>query len=142
MPKKVWVYDPQSGGKKIPDSTKERIRLRILKHAEKNYAGRYNRIDVRFRSQFCYIDAYTEPEVSEDYDPELFGGKSREERIEHLRNIPTHLCRLRFFGDEERWSMAFYSYGGMKYEPCFFDNGTWHGTPEEGFDSSAMYLPD
>ncbi len=28
----------------------------------------------------------------------------------------------------------------MKYEPCFFDNGTWRCTPEEAFDSSAIYL--
>ena len=59
MPRKVWVYDPQSGGRKIPDAIKPRIRQRILDHAQKLYAGKYNRIDVRFRGQFCYIDAYT-----------------------------------------------------------------------------------
>ncbi len=140
MAKKVWTFDPQSGGMKIPYSIKPRIRDRVLKQAEKHYAGRYNRIDVRFRSQLCYIDAYLEPDVPEDYDPGFYGGKSREERIEFLRNLPTHLCRLRFFGDEDKWSMAFYSYGSDKYEPCFFNNGTWFGAPEEAFDASAMYL--
>ncbi len=140
MPRKIWVYDPQSGGKKISDSTKPRIRQRILIHAQKHYAGKYNRIEVWFRGKFCYIDAYTEPFLPSDYDPALFNGKSRKERIDELRDFPTHLCRLRFFGDEERWSMAFFTYSQMKYEPCFFDNGTWHGTPEDAFDTSAVNL--
>lgn len=142
MQRKNWVYDPQSGGKKIPEVTKQRIRHRILTHAQKHYAGKYNRIEVRFSGKFCYIDAFKEPFVSLDYDPELFGGKSREERIAELRNVPTHLCRLRFFGDEDKWSMAFYTYSHMKYEPSFFNNGSWHGTPEEAFDTSAVYLMD
>ncbi len=141
MPRKTWVYDPQGGGIRIPEAVKPRVRRRILAHAEKNYAGKYNRLDVRLRGKFCYIDAYTEPYVPKNYNPELFG-QSREERIEHLRGMPTHLCRLRYFGDEDRWSMAFYTYSHEKYEPCIFDNGTWHGTPEEGLDTAAVYLTD
>ena len=137
-----WVFDPDSGGVKIPDAVKRDVEKRIQKVAEEHFKGRYTRLEIRFRSQFCYIDAYTEPAVSEDCSPELFGGKSREERIEYLRDVPTHLCRLRFFGDEEKWSMAFFSYASMKYEPCIFDNGAWHGTPEEAFDCSAIYLTD
>ena len=136
-----WVYDPHSGGVPIPEAVQASIRSRILDHAEKNYAGRYNRIDVRFRGKFCYVDAYTEPYVSEDFDPKLFD-ECREEHVERLRNTPTHLCRLRYFGDENRWSMAFYTYSHEKYEPCFFNNGSWHGTPEEAFDTSAVYLID
>jgi hypothetical protein len=142
MAKYVWVYDPQSGGVKIPESVQPRIRERILKHAEQNYAGKYNRIDVRFRGVFCYIDAYTEPHVPEEgYNIELFG-EPRAARIARLRNFPTHLCRLRYFGKDDRWSMAFYTYSHEKYEPCYFDNGTWEGTPEEAFDTSAVYLDD
>ena len=141
MVRRMWVYDPQSGGKTIPEAIKPRIRQRIIDHAGTHYSGRYNRIDVRFRGKFCYIDAYTEPFISPDYDPQLYG-KSREERIAELREIPTHLCRLRYFGDEDRWSMAFYTYSHEKYEPCVFDNGGWHGTPEEAFDTSAVYLID
>ena len=139
MPRKMWVYDPQSGGTKIPQRIQPRIRQRILEHAEKHYAGKYLRIEVRFRGQFCYIDAYREPYVPKDYDPDLCG-ESREEHMERLRNTPTHLCRLRYFGDEDRWSMAFYTYSHATYEPCVFDNGSWHGTPEEAFDTSAVYL--
>ena len=113
MVKKTWVYNPQSGGTKIPDAIQPRLRQRILDHAERHYAGQYNRIDIRFRGQLCYIDAFTEPYVAEDYDPQLYG-ESREERIERLRNTPTHLCRLRYFGDEEQWSMALYTYSNEK----------------------------
>ncbi|WP_120795502.1 hypothetical protein [Thiocapsa rosea] len=135
----MWVFDPQAGGQKIPDSIKPLLTRRILNHAAENYAGKYNKIDVRFRGQFCYIDAYTEPYVPADYDPTFFG-ESREARIERLRNFPTHLCRLRYFGDQDRWSMAFYTYSHDEYEPCVFDNGSWYGTPEEAFDASAIYL--
>jgi len=90
--RKMWVYDPQSGGKVIPAAIKPRIIQRILAHAEKNYAEKYNRIEVRF------------------------------------------------FGDETKWSMAFYTYSHEKYEPCIFDTGKWQGSPEEAFDTSAVYL--
>ena len=134
-----WVYDPHVGGTKIPATLKNRIRERIVLHATERYAGKYTRIDVRFRGKFCYIDAYTEPFAPPDYDPQLTG-ESREEHMERLRNTPTHLCRLRYFGNEGRWTMAFYTYSHEKYEPCVFGNGSWHGTPEEAFDISAVYL--
>ncbi len=139
MARKMWVYDSQSGGKKIPDAIKPQLRQRILDHAEKHYVGKDNRIEIRFKGKFCYIDAYTEPYVAEDYDPQLYR-ESREEHIARLRNTPTHLCRLRYFGDENRWSMAFYTYSHEKYEPCVFPNSSWHGSPEEAIDASAEYL--
>ena len=46
MPKKAWVYDPQSGGVKIPPPVQPRIRQRIDDHAAQHYAGKYNWIDV------------------------------------------------------------------------------------------------
>ena len=138
---KMWVYDPHSGGVKIPEPVRQRVQDRILAYAEEHYSGKYTRIDVRFRGQLCYIDAYTEPCVPADLDMSAFG-ESREAYIERLRNTPTHLCRLRYFGDEESWSMAFYTYSHMKYEPCYFNNGTFHGTPEEAFETSAVYLQD
>ena len=139
--RKTWVYDPHSGGVKIPQAVRDRTRNRILAYAEKHYAGKYIRIDIRFRGQLCYIDAYTEPYVPLDFDASVFG-ESRDEYIERQRNAPTHLCRLRYFGDEDRWSMAFYTYSHEKYEPCAFNNGSFHGTPEEAFETSAIYLED
>lgn len=139
--KKVWVFDPHSGGVKIPDKVKASTTSRILKYAEQHYAGKYIRIDVRFRNQLCYIDAHTEPFVvpESEYDASFYG-ESREARLERLRNFPVHLCRLRYFGNENQWSMAFFTYSNEKYSPCYFRNGTFFGTPEEAFEQSAGYL--
>jgi hypothetical protein len=136
-----WVRDPDSGGVKIPKLVQARIKQRILKYAEAHYSGKYTRLDIRFRSQFCYIDAYKEPYIAPDFPPANFP-ESREDYIERLRNTPIHLCRLRYFGDEEGWSFAFYTYSNEKYELCVFNNGSFYGTPEEAFESSALYLQD
>ncbi len=95
--RKTWVYDPHSGGVKIPQTVRDRTQSRILEYAKKHYAGKYTRIEVRFRGQLCYIDAYTETCVPPDFDASAYG-ESLEEHIERLRNVPTHLCRLRYFG--------------------------------------------
>lgn len=58
-----WVYDPHSGGMKIPTRLKEPIKQRILAYAAEHYAGKYNRIDVRFRDKFCYIDGFIQRPV-------------------------------------------------------------------------------
>jgi hypothetical protein len=135
-----WVFDPHSGGTKIPSRVKESIKQRILDYAGKQYAGKYNQIDVRFRGQFCYIDAYIEPFVPEqDFDEKLYGC-NREARIEFLRTVPTHLCRLRYNGNIEKLTVAFYTYSNEKYEPSMYRNGTFFGTPEEAFEISAVYL--
>jgi hypothetical protein len=137
----TWVRDPHSGGVKIPKKVQESTKQRILDYAKEHYAGKYTRLDIRFRSQFCYIDAYTEPNVPDDFPPPGFP-ESRETYLERMRKIPTHLCRLRYFGDEESWTFAFYTYSKEKYEPCIFDNGTFYGTPEEALASAAVYLED
>ncbi len=134
----IWVRDPNAGGVRIPKNAQERIRKRILNYAEKNYKGKYTRLDIRFRNVFCYIDDYVEPYVPPDFPPPDFP-ESREEYIARLRNAPTHLCRLRHY-TEDRWSVAFYKYSDMKYELCVLDNGDFYGTPEEGFDVGAVYL--
>jgi hypothetical protein len=139
--KKIWVKDPHSGGVTIPEKVKETTKRRIVGYAEKHYLGKYTRIDVRFKGQFCYIDAYTEPFLPEAFDSLEFG-ETREERINRLRDIPIHLCRLRYKGDEERWTMAFYTYSHNKYEPSVFDHGGFFGTPEEAFQTSAVYLEE
>ena len=136
--RKVRVFDPQAGGRKIPPSTQYAVRERILKHAARNYAGKYTRINVRFRGAMCYIDAYREPYVGKD-DATAGLGETREEFVERLRNTPIHLCRMRHF-DMDRWSLAFYTYSNERYEPCIFLNGEWFGTPEEAFDVGAAYL--
>jgi hypothetical protein len=137
--KKVSTIDPHSGGIKIPTNVQIQTKNRILRYAEKHFSGKFNHIDVYFRGHFCYIDAYTEPIVQKNFDEKLFK-ETREAFMERLRNTPTHLCRLRYFGDENQWSMAFYTYSNEKYSPCAFRNGSFYGTPEEAFEISSVYL--
>ncbi len=52
-----------------------------------------------------------------------------------------HLWRLRYFGDEEAWGLAFYTYSNERYELCAFpSSGSFFGTVEETFDIGAVYL--
>lgn len=142
MARKTWVFDPDTGGVNIPPAVRTRTEARIRRFAEEHFAGKYTRLEIRFRGQFCYIDAYTEPELRPGWPPEDWH-ESREEYVERLRNTPTHLCRLRFFGDEERWGFAFFAYSGEKYELSVFPSGEFFGTPEEAFDTSARaYLSE
>ncbi len=141
MSRKQWVFDPGSGGKKIPEAVKQRTEARIRRYAEEHFAGRYTRLEIRFRAQFCYIDAYQEPPpLTPDWPPPDWP-ESREEHQERLRNTPTHLCRLRFFGDEERWGFGFYTYSNERYELSIYPDGDFFGPPEEAFRVSAeVYL--
>jgi hypothetical protein len=104
---RTWVYNPHVGGVKISPAVRLRTEQRIRAYAETHYRGKFgkfNRLDIRFRGVLCYIDAYIEPR----------------------QTVPLHLCRLRYFGNEKAWTMAFYTYSGKKYEPCVFGNGTFH----------------
>jgi len=136
--RKAWVFNPQTGGKRISPAAQEAVKERILEHAKRNYSGKYQRIEVRFRGALCYIDAFQKPDVVKEC-PTTSMGESREQLIDRLRQIPIHLCRLRHF-DTDRWTLAFYTYSRERYEPCVFPNGEWFGTPEEGFDIGAQYL--
>lgn len=112
-----WHYNPHTGGTNISPALQAKTRARILAYSEKSYAGQYTRLDVRFRGALCYVDAYL--------------GSSPE---------PTHLVRLRFFGDEHRWTLAFFTYSHERYEPTYFPDGDDHGTPEDALDVGAVYL--
>jgi len=138
MPRKQWVFDPNYGGKKIPENIKREVTQRIEQYAVENYAGKYTRLDIRFRGQFCYIDAYTEPVLSEGWPPED-RPETRDEMIERLRNTPVHLCRLRYFGGD-KWGFAFYTYSNEKYELAIFPDGDFFGKPEDAFAASSLYL--
>jgi hypothetical protein len=137
MAHKVWMYAPDAGGVKIPERTKEDVRRRLEAFAAERYAGRYVRLAIRFHGQFCYVDAFTEPDL---VGPPS-GGETREEKLERLRNTPTHLCRLRHFS-ADRWTFGFYKYSDERYELCFVDEaGGFECTPEQGFAVAAdVYL--
>jgi len=111
----IRVYNARRGGKGVPDAVQARTKRRILDYANQHCAGKFTRIEVSFRGAFCYIDGYEEPEV------------------------PTHLCRLRYHGTEDRWGFAFYTYAHAKYEPSFLMSGDHEGTPEEAFETSTLF---
>lgn len=135
---RTWVYNPHTGGKGIPPAVKARTERRIVDYATKHYAGKFTRIEVRFRGALCYIDVCSEPNLPRGIAPPT--GETREQWIERLRNTPTHLCRIRYFGNEDRWSFAWYTYAQEKYEPSFLITGEDHGTPEEAFETSAHFF--
>lgn len=135
-----WVFNPHSGGVKVPEAVRERTRRRIMAHAEKEYKGRYVSLDIRFRGALCYIDAYVEPDVPEGWPPKDWG-ETHDAMVERLCKTPVHLVRLRYFGGDDRWSLAFFTYSNERYTRCVFHSGSFHGTPEEAFDTGATYLP-
>jgi hypothetical protein len=137
---KQWVFDPNSGGARIPEVLRQRTEERLRRYAEEHLAGRYTRLEIRFRGQFCYVDAYKEPEPPGPDWPPPDWSETGEEFIERLRNTPIHLCRLRFFGDEERWGFAFYTCSNERYELSVFPSGEFLGPPEAAFEASSLYL--
>ena len=134
----MWVYDPHSGGVNIPPAVRARTERRIHNYADKHYAGKFTQVDVRFRGALCYIDVYTEPD--ETTGRVLPRGETRDRWLARMRSTPTHLCRIRYFGDENRWSFAWFTYSNEKYEPSFLNTGEDHGTPEEAFETSAHWI--
>jgi hypothetical protein len=138
---RTWVYTPHLGGRTIPAAVRERTERRIVEHGQRRYAGRYRRLGVRFKGALCYIDAFIEPDLPTQR--QLQGmGETREEYLERCRDLPLHLCRLRYFGNEDAWTLAFFTYSNERYSPCAFPNGSDHGTPEEALDVGAVYLPE
>jgi hypothetical protein len=120
---------------------RQRTEERLHRFAEERFAGRYTRLEIRFRGQFCYVDAYTEPEPPGPDWPPAHWQESREAYLARLRNTPTHLCRLRYFDNEERWGFGFYSYASDRYEMSVFPTGEFFGRPEDALRvSGEMYL--
>jgi hypothetical protein len=134
--RKQWVFDPNSGGQKIPERVKLDITKRIERVAEQRFKGHYLRLDIRFRGQFCYIDAYRVFDARDASHLPKDWPETPEEFAERMRNTPTHLCRLRYFGDE-KWGFAFFTYSNEKYELSVYPNGEFFGKPEEAFVCSA-----
>ena len=139
MRRRIWMHTPHAGGTTIPGGVRQETERRVRGYAEKRYPGAFSRLDVRFHGALCYIDAYVEPEPPSRRLLRV-RHETREEYLNRVREVPLHLCRLRYFGGRKTWSMAFYTYSNERYEPCTFPNGTFYGTPEEGFEVGAVYL--
>ena len=139
MTPKQWIFNPKSDSIKIPPAVQADVEKCIQTVGEKEFKGKYTRLEIRFKNQFCYIDAYTEPVLTNSWPPANWS-ETREEYAERLRNTPVHLCRLRYFGADQ-WGFAFYTYSHDKYELSMYDDGQFIGIPEQAFLISAnVYL--
>jgi len=99
-----WVYDPHSGGNKIPPYQYDMLRRQAETFAKtRSWFPKYELI-LRFKNQFCYLDALNRKEKEQ---------------------FP--IGRLRYFR-ENAWSLAFYTYSNERYAPCIFPSGEWEGT--------------
>jgi hypothetical protein len=139
MRRKIWMHNPHAGGTTIPSEVREEMDRRTRAYAERRYAGAFSRLDIRVHGPLCYIDAYVEPEPPSRRLLHVLH-ETRAQFLNRVREAPLHLCRLRYFGGQKIWSMAFYTYSNERYEPCTFPNGPFYGTPEEAFEVGAAYL--
>jgi hypothetical protein len=139
-------FAPDSGAVRIPEACGSEPRLASAGRCRGGRETRSSRDGTPVstsasRAQFCYVDAYTEPEPTGPNWPPPGGPETREAYLERLRATPTHLCRLRYFGDEERWGFAFYTYSNERYELSVFPSGEFLGPPEDAFRVAAgVYL--
>jgi hypothetical protein len=134
-----WMFNPTSGGTKIPEQLRPTIAARVRRHLEEHFGGRYRTVDVRFRGKFCYVDVYQDPDLPEDWPPPGFG-ETREQALERLRTTPLRLCRLRFRGSDT-WSFDLYSYASERYEPNVFATGDWGGNAGGGRRPGRVAAP-
>lgn len=136
-PRTTWVID--SGGVDVPPDVQRATEARIREVAEKEFAGRYTRLVIRFHRHFCYIDAYTPPPQYSSWPDDHW--ETYAEFQERMSNTVTHLCRLRYHGPGDNWEFAFFAYSSETYKPSYFPNGQWTGRAEDAFRPSAeVYL--
>lgn len=76
-----------TGGKKIPEPVRRSTERRITAFAAEHYAGRYRELAIRFHGQFCYVDAFVDPEP---LPPDWTGAsdETAEECQARLRDTP------------------------------------------------------
>lgn len=115
--KKVWCFSPQTGGVKISPDKSRVIAAQVEAHEKKQAWYPRFKLKIRFKGQFCYLDAHKE------------GGES----------FP--IGRLRAINSSD-WSLAFYAYSSETYKPCVFSDGRELGKLEDAIDICSVYLND
>ena len=98
---KTWAMNPHGGGTKITPDVQHETKRRIEVFANKHFKGKFKSLDIKFKGQFCYIDAYKNFNPSKG-ERSPVSGESRQEYIERINSIPTHLCRLRYFAFQKK----------------------------------------
>lgn len=107
--------NPPTGGIKIPPRAQSIISRQAEAYAATRPWHAEYQLQLRFKNQFCYLDA---TEKNED---------------------AFSLGRLRYFGPDT-WSLDVYTYSNESYEPCMFSSGEWFGKLEEAIDICELYL--
>ena len=102
--------------KKIPDSTKNSLHLRLVQRARACWPDLVD-VRMRYRAGFAYVDGL----------------------IADGPIIP--LCRLRYLGSAITWGFAIYRASHDDYEDSFLPSGSPTGTAEEALDCACdLYL--
>jgi hypothetical protein len=110
-----WVYDPHSGGSKIPVQQHKDISKQIEVYARTRPWYSKIQLTIRFKGQFCYIDT-----VDRD-DKRIFP-----------------LCRLRH--KNRGWSLALFTYSNERYAACLLSNGQWEGTMNDALKTCEPFI--
>ena len=104
--------------KKIPDSTKNSLHLRLVQRARARWPDLAD-VRMRYRAGFPYVD----------------------DVIDAGPVIP--LCRLRYLGSATPWGFAIYRASHDDYEDNVLPSGSPTGTAEEALDCACgLYLAD
>ena len=102
--------------KKIPDSTKHSLHLRLVQRARACWPDLAD-VRMRYRAGFAYVDGV------------LPDGQVLQ------------LCRLHYLGSATSWGFAIYRASHDDYEDNFLPSGSPTGTAEEALDCACgLYL--
>jgi hypothetical protein len=129
-----YLYDAHHGGAMISGAIARRTEDRVRHFAHEQFTGRFRDIGVWFRGQFCYVDLYRDPGAIPDGWSSEDSDETREQFRDRLAATPVHLCRLRYFGNPDRWSFALYNPASEEYEPGTFPSGEAAGLPEDALE--------
>jgi len=118
----------------ISDAIARRTEERLRVFAHERFSGRFRELGVWFRGPLCYLDLYQDPGPSPDGWSAEDSDETREQYRDRLAETPVHLCRLRYFGNPDRWSFALYNWTTADYEPASFPSGEAAGAPEDALE--------
>ena len=100
------------------ESIKDSLTSRLNRHARARWPE-LDSVDVRFRTNFAYVDG------------------------RYPDGTTLKLCRLRWGGMLHTWGFAIYRASHDDYETSYLPNGTPGGSPEEALDCACgLYLND
>lgn len=103
---------------RIPDSTKSSLTWKLADRARERWP-RIQRVAIRFRGSFAYIDAL------------LTDGQT------------IKLCRLHYVGYANSWGFAIWRASHGDYQDSWLPSGTPSGTPTQALDTACgLYLDD